>query len=70
MEPGFKGELVDRVIPVPDEESKAMARRIREVTGIAAGDAAGAALTAGLMLAERMDGGLIVTVLGGIAAGR
>ncbi|MFD1931409.1 MULTISPECIES: PLP-dependent cysteine synthase family protein [Nonomuraea] len=70
MEPGFKGDLVDRVIPVPDEESRAMARRIREVTGIAAGDAAGAALAAGLMLAERMDGGLIVTVIGGIAAGR
>ncbi|MGV9304609.1 hypothetical protein ACWDLG_14670 [Nonomuraea sp. NPDC003727] len=40
------------------------------MTGIAAGDASGAALAAGLMLAERMSGGLIVTVLGGIAAGR
>ncbi|MET9337299.1 pyridoxal-phosphate dependent enzyme [Nonomuraea sp. NPDC003804] len=70
VEPGFKGDLVDRVIPVPDQTSRATAARIREVTGIAAGDASGAALAAGLMLAERMSGGLIVTVLGGIAAGR
>ncbi|GAA3471743.1 PLP-dependent cysteine synthase family protein [Nonomuraea roseola] len=70
VEPGFRGELVDRVIPVPDEESRAAARTIAEVTGHPVGDASGTALVAGLRLAERMKGGLIVTVIGGIPASR
>ncbi|MEU4542522.1 pyridoxal-phosphate dependent enzyme [Nonomuraea dietziae] len=70
VEPGFRGDLVDRVIPVPDEESRAAARRIAEVTGHPVGDASGTALVAGLRLAERVKGGLIVTVIGGIPASR
>lgn len=34
MEPGFRPDLVDLVIPVPDAASVAAARHIRRVTGL------------------------------------
>ncbi|MGN9836574.1 pyridoxal-phosphate dependent enzyme [Nonomuraea sp. H19] len=71
MEPGFRADLVDLVIPVPDTASAAAARRIREVTGLPVGGASGTALWAALELVERMhargETGTVVSVLGDAA---
>ncbi|MGW0478513.1 PLP-dependent cysteine synthase family protein [Nonomuraea sp. NPDC003214] len=68
IEPGFRPDLVDLVIPVPDAASVAAARLIREVTGLPVGGSSGTALWAALELAERMRGrgesGTVVSVLG------
>ncbi|MFI7450565.1 PLP-dependent cysteine synthase family protein [Nonomuraea sp. NPDC049714] len=65
MEPGFRADLVDLVVPVPDAASVAAARHIREVTGLPVGGSSGTALWAALELAERMPGGgTVVSVLG------
>ncbi|NRQ34951.1 pyridoxal-5'-phosphate-dependent protein subunit beta, partial [Nonomuraea sp. NN258] len=68
VEPGFHGDLVDRVIPVPDAASVAAARRIREVTGLPVGASSGTALWAALELVERLrargEGGTVVSLIG------
>jgi cysteine synthase A len=65
MEPGFRADLVDLVVPVPDAASVAAARHIREVTGLPVGGSSGTTLWAALELAERMPGGgTVVSVLG------
>ncbi|WP_049562363.1 PLP-dependent cysteine synthase family protein [Nonomuraea sp. SBT364] len=68
IEPGFRPDLVDLVIPVPDAASVAAARLIREVTGLPVGGSSGTALWAALELVERMRGrgesGTVVSVLG------
>ncbi|WP_336212999.1 PLP-dependent cysteine synthase family protein [Nonomuraea sp. LPB2021202275-12-8] len=68
MEPGFRPDLVDLVIPVPDAASVAAARHIREVTGLPVGGSSGTALWAALELVERMrergESGTVVSVLG------
>ncbi|MEW9546812.1 PLP-dependent cysteine synthase family protein [Nonomuraea sp. NPDC050783] len=71
VEPGFRPDLVDLVIPVPDAASVAAARRIRELTGLPAGAASGTALWAALELAGRMhargESGTLVALLGDAA---
>ncbi|MEV0592038.1 PLP-dependent cysteine synthase family protein [Nonomuraea cavernae] len=68
VEPGFRPDLVDLVIPVPDAASVAAARRVREVTGLPVGGSSGSALWAALELVERMRAegrhGTVVSVLG------
>ncbi|MEU8107617.1 PLP-dependent cysteine synthase family protein [Nonomuraea muscovyensis] len=68
MEPGFRPDLVDVVVPVPDAASVAAARRIRAVTGLAVGASSGTALWAALELVERLrakgEGGTVVSVVG------
>src|SRR5690606_18661141 len=68
MEPGFRPDLVDLVVPVPDAASVAAARHIRRVTGLPVGASSGTALWAALELVERMRGrgesGTVVSVLG------
>ncbi|MEU8145228.1 pyridoxal-phosphate dependent enzyme [Nonomuraea sp. NPDC048901] len=68
IEPGFRPDLVDLVIPVPDAAGVAAARLIREVTGLPVGGSSGTALWAALEVVERMrakgESGLIVSVLG------
>ncbi|WP_328815420.1 PLP-dependent cysteine synthase family protein [Nonomuraea cypriaca] len=71
MEPGFRPDLVDLVIPVPDAASVAAARHLREVTGRPVGGSSGTALWAALELVERMrargESGLVVSLLGDAA---
>ncbi|TMR18704.1 pyridoxal-phosphate dependent enzyme [Nonomuraea turkmeniaca] len=71
IEPGFRPDLVDLVIPVPDAASVAAARRIREVTGLPVGGSSGTALWAALELVERMrardETGTIVSLIGDAA---
>ncbi|WP_113700674.1 PLP-dependent cysteine synthase family protein [Nonomuraea lactucae] len=68
MEAGFRPDLVDLVVPVPDAAGVAAARRIREVTGLAVGASSGTALWAALELVERMrakgEDGTVVSVIG------
>ncbi|MEV4801798.1 pyridoxal-phosphate dependent enzyme [Nonomuraea sp. NPDC049421] len=68
MEPGFRPEVVDLVVPVPDAASVAAARHIREVTGLPVGPSSGTALWAALELIERMvvrgERGTIVSLIG------
>ncbi|MGC9671246.1 PLP-dependent cysteine synthase family protein [Planosporangium sp. 12N6] len=68
MEPGFRPELVDVVIPVPDAASVAGARTVRGVTGQPVGGSTGTNLWGALELVARMrrDGetGSIVTLIG------
>ncbi|GGO74415.1 PLP-dependent cysteine synthase family protein [Nonomuraea cavernae] len=68
VEPGFRPDLVDLVIPVPDAASVAAARRVREVTGLPVGGSSGTALWAALELVERMRAkgrhGTVVSVIG------
>jgi cysteine synthase A len=71
IEPGFRPDLVDLVIPVPDAASVAAARRIREVTGLPVGGSSGTALWAALELVERMrargETGTVVSLIGDAA---
>ncbi|SEG99629.1 cysteine synthase A [Nonomuraea solani] len=71
MEPGFRPDLVDRVIPVPDAASTAAARHIREITGAPVGGSSGTALWAALELIERMrergETGTVVSLIGDAA---
>ncbi|MEU0567764.1 pyridoxal-phosphate dependent enzyme [Nonomuraea sp. NPDC005983] len=71
IEPGFRPDLVDLVIPVPDAASVAAARHLRSLTGLAVGASSGTALWAALELVERMRAkgttGTVVTVLGDAA---
>nr|WP_055506451.1 pyridoxal-phosphate dependent enzyme [Nonomuraea pusilla] len=68
VEPGFRPDLVDLVIPVPDSASVAAARRVRAVTGLPVGPSTGTALWAALELAGRMaargETGTIVSLVG------
>ncbi|WP_240506609.1 pyridoxal-phosphate dependent enzyme [Thermoactinospora rubra] len=68
VEPGFRPELVELVIPVPDAESFAAARWIWEATGIPAGPSSGTALRAACRLIERMrargETGVVVSIIG------
>ncbi|MEU7831989.1 pyridoxal-phosphate dependent enzyme [Nonomuraea sp. NPDC049129] len=68
IEPGFRPDLVDLVVPVPDAAGVAAARLIREVTGLPVGGSSGTALWAALEVVERMrakgESGMIVSVLG------
>ncbi|WP_219467450.1 PLP-dependent cysteine synthase family protein [Nonomuraea rhizosphaerae] len=68
VEPGFRPDLVDLVVPVPDAAGVAAARLIRRVTGLPVGGSSGTALWAALELVERMrakgEGGTVVSVLG------
>ncbi|MFC4894881.1 pyridoxal-phosphate dependent enzyme [Streptosporangium amethystogenes subsp. fukuiense] len=54
VEPGFRPDLVDLVVPVPDAASVAAARHVREVTGLPVGASSGTALWAALELVDRM----------------
>ncbi|MEU8316812.1 pyridoxal-phosphate dependent enzyme [Nonomuraea sp. NPDC048881] len=71
VEPGFRSDLVDLVVPVPDAAGVAAARRIREVTGLPVGGSSGTALWAALELAGRMrargESGTIVSLVGDAA---
>ncbi|MEU7863930.1 pyridoxal-phosphate dependent enzyme [Nonomuraea sp. NPDC049141] len=68
VEPGFRPDLVDLVVPVPDAASVAAARHIREVTGLPVGASSGTALWAALELVERMwargETGTVVSLIG------
>ncbi|MET9239305.1 hypothetical protein [Nonomuraea sp. NPDC003709] len=71
VEPGFRPDLVDLVIPVPDAASVAAARHLRAVTGLAVGGSSGTALWAALELVERMrargETGTVVSLVGDAA---
>ncbi|NUP77022.1 MAG: pyridoxal-phosphate dependent enzyme [Nonomuraea sp.] len=71
VEPGFRADLVDLVVPVPDAASVAAARHIRHVTGLPVGGSSGTALWAALELVERMrargEGGTVVSLVGDAA---
>ncbi|MEV0380186.1 pyridoxal-phosphate dependent enzyme [Nonomuraea sp. NPDC050643] len=71
VEPGFRPDLVDRVVPVPDAASVAAARHLREVTGLVVGGSSGTALWAALELVERMrakgETGTVVSLIGDAA---
>jgi cysteine synthase len=71
IEPGFRPDLVDLVVPVPDAASVAAARHIREVTGLPVGGSSGTALWAALELVERMrtrgETGTVVSLIGDAA---
>ncbi|MGP3958504.1 PLP-dependent cysteine synthase family protein [Nonomuraea sp. 3N208] len=71
IEPGFRPDLVDLVIPVPDAASVAAARHIREVTGLPVGGSSGTALWAALELVARMrargETGTVVSLIGDAA---
>lgn len=54
--------LVDQVIKVTDREAFEAARLLAAKEGILAGSSSGAALAAGMKLAERIDSGNIVMV--------
>lgn len=54
--------LVDKVIKVTDSEAFETARLLAKNEGIFAGSSSGAAMAAVLKLAEKTDGGNIVTV--------
>ncbi|WP_406673583.1 pyridoxal-phosphate dependent enzyme [Nonomuraea sp. N2-4H] len=68
MEPGFRPDLIDLVIPVPDAATVAAARHIRGVTGLPVGPSSGTVLWAALELIERMvmrgESGTIVSLIG------
>ncbi|MCK7626968.1 pyridoxal-phosphate dependent enzyme [Streptomyces sp. RS10V-4] len=67
-EPGFRADLVDLVVPVPDAASVAAMRWLERTAGLAAGPAAGTALWAACHLAARLAadgrGGGVVAVAG------
>ncbi|MET8004823.1 PLP-dependent cysteine synthase family protein [Nonomuraea glycinis] len=71
VEPGFRPELVNLVVPVPDAASVAAARHIREVIGLPVGASSGTALWAALELVERMrsrgETGTVVSLIGDAA---
>jgi cysteine synthase A len=71
VEPGFRPDLIDLVIPVPDAASVAAARQLREVTGLPVGGSSGTALWAALELVERMrargETGTVVSLIGDAA---
>ncbi|GAA3820007.1 PLP-dependent cysteine synthase family protein [Sphaerisporangium flaviroseum] len=71
VEPGFRPDLVDLVVPVPDAASVAAARHIRDVTGLPVGASSGTALWAALELVERMRArgeiGTVVSLIGDAA---
>ncbi|RSN00340.1 pyridoxal-5'-phosphate-dependent protein subunit beta [Nonomuraea sp. WAC 01424] len=71
VEPGFRPDLVDLVVPVPDAASVAAARHLREVTGLPVGGSSGTALWAALELVERMrargESGTVVSLVGDAA---
>ncbi|SDK35506.1 cysteine synthase A [Nonomuraea maritima] len=72
VEPGFRPDLVDLVVPVPDAAGVAAARHLREVTGLPVGASSGTALWAALELVERMrargETGTVVSLIGDAAA--
>ncbi|WP_079064518.1 pyridoxal-phosphate dependent enzyme [Streptomyces sp. NRRL F-4489] len=67
-EPGFRAELIDLVVPVPDAASVAAMRWLHRAAGLACGPAAGTALWAACHLAARMRadgrGGIVVALAG------
>jgi cysteine synthase len=71
VEPGFRHDLVDLVVPVPDAASVAAARHIRAVTGLPVGASSGTALWAALELVEHMrvrgETGTVVSLIGDAA---
>ncbi|MFG6193189.1 PLP-dependent cysteine synthase family protein [Nonomuraea sp. JJY05] len=71
VEPGFRPDLVDLVVPVPDAASVAAARHLRAVTGLAVGGSSGTALWAALELVGRMrargETGTVVSLVGDAA---
>jgi cysteine synthase A len=71
VEPGFRPDLVDLIVPVPDAASVAAARHIREVTRLPVGASSGTALWAALELVERMrargETGTVVSLIGDAA---
>ncbi|MFB4272238.1 PLP-dependent cysteine synthase family protein [Nonomuraea sp. GTA35] len=68
VEPGFRPDLVDLVVPVADSASVAAARHLRQVTGLPVGPSSGTALWAALELVERMrargESGTVVSLIG------
>ncbi|MGW0063889.1 PLP-dependent cysteine synthase family protein [Streptosporangium sandarakinum] len=71
VEPAFRPDLVDLIVPVPDAAGVAAARHIREVTGLPVGASSGTALWAALELVERMQAkgetGTVVSLIGDAA---
>ncbi len=55
--------LVDKVIKVNDEEAYEMVKLLALKEGLIVGSSSGAAVSAALKLAEKIDKGNIVTVL-------
>lgn len=56
-------EVFDENIPVSDEESKAVSRRLAAEEGIFVGISAGATLAAGLKVAEQAEAGSVILVM-------
>lgn len=61
--PIFDPSLVDEQIDVSTEEAQAMARRLAREEGLPAGTSGGAAVAAAVRLAQRLDSGVVVTIL-------
>jgi proteasome lid subunit RPN8/RPN11 len=63
MVPGiYDPGLADEDVAVTTEEARALTRRLAEDAGVLAGPSSGAALSACLRLADRIDRGVIVTI--------
>ena len=61
--PIFDSRLVHRQIEVSTDEAREMASRLAREEGLPAGTSGGAAVAAALRIAEKLDQGLIVTIL-------
>lgn len=59
----FDPSKVDQVLEVSEEEAIAMTRRLAKEEGILAGMSSGGAVASALKVAEKLDKGLIVTVI-------
>ena len=59
----FDRSKLDEVIEVSEDEARAMTRRLAKEEGIFAGMSSGGAVASALKLAEKLDSGLIVTVI-------
>ena len=59
----FDRSKVDEIIEVSEEEAIAMTRRLAKEEGVFAGMSSGGAVSSALKLAEKLDQGVIVTVI-------
>lgn len=59
----FNREKVNQVIEVSEEEARTMARRLAEEEGIFSGMSSGGATVTALKLAEKIDSGVIVSII-------
>ena len=59
----FDRSKVDEIIEVSEEEAIAMTRRLAKEEGVFAGMSSGGAVASALKLAEKLDQGVIVTVI-------